>query len=190
METIRTFIAVPLNSEIRAEADNLTRKLQSLSRGIKWVKPQSMHLTLEFLGNITPEEVRKVFAAMDRLFASPPSLLNLRTTNLGAFPNLKRPRVLWIGLQGDGLPALLNLQREVEENLAGEGFPKEERKFSPHLTLARVKYADNLEMVMKEFSEYQFPEILLKVEQLDIMHSDLKPGGAEYRVQKSYSFLK
>jgi 2'-5' RNA ligase len=190
METIRTFIAVPLNPDIRAEAGKLARKLQSLSRGIKWVKPQSMHLTLKFLGNITKEEVQKVFTAMDRLFASPPKPLTLHTADLGAFPNLKRPRVLWIGLQGEGLPSLLDLQREVEENLASEGFPKEQRKFSPHLTLARVKYGDNLDRVMKEFSEYQFPQILLKVERLDIMRSDLKPTGAEYSVQKSYSFLK
>jgi 2'-5' RNA ligase len=190
METIRTFIAVPLNPDIRAEAGKLARKLQPLSRGIKWVKPQSMHLTLKFLGNITKEDVQKLFTAMDRLFASPPKPLTLHTTDLGAFPNLKRPRVLWIGLQGEGLPILLDLQREVEENLAAEGFPKEQRKFSPHLTLARVKYGDNLERVIKEFSEYQFPEILLKVEQLDIMRSDLKPTGAEYSVQKSYSFLK
>ena len=190
METIRTFIALPLNPEIRAEAGKLARKLQPLSRGIKWVKPQAMHLTLKFLGNIAPEEVRKVFTAMDRLYASPPSPLILRSANLGAFPTLKKPRVLWIGLQGEGLPALLDLQREVEENLAAEGFPKEQRKFSPHLTLARVKYGDNLETVIKEFSEYQFPEILLKVEQLDVMRSDLKPTGAEYSMQKSYSFSK
>jgi 2'-5' RNA ligase len=190
METIRTFIAIPLNPEIRSEAGKLARKLLPLSRGIKWVKPQSMHLTLKFLGNITQEEVRKVFTAMDRLFVSLPPPLNLRSTNLGAFPNLKKPRVLWIGLEGDGLPALLDLQQEVEESLAAEGFPKEQRKFSPHLTLARVKYGDNLERVMKGFSEYKFPEILLKVERLEIMRSDLKPTGAEYSVQKSYSFSK
>lgn len=186
MEKIRSFIAVPLPPDLLKEARKIADRLGAISKGVKWVKPESMHLTLKFLGNLPKDEIEKVFSGMDQLFQLPHKSMKLCSNELGAFPSLKRPRVLWIGIQGEGLQDLLKLHSDIEESLFETGFPKEERRFSPHLTLARVKFADNLEKLLELYTKYEFPRVAFKVSEVNIMRSILKPTGAEYRIQKTY----
>jgi 2'-5' RNA ligase len=186
MVKIRTFIAVTLPEQVLNELNKLIEAMRPYARGIKWVKPQSIHLTLKFLGNISSAELEKVYQALERIFQSPHEQFILSTGKPGVFPGLKKPRVFWIGVSGSGLLQLERLQNEVEESLYQEGFPKEERNFSPHLTIGRVKDRVDLPLLTEKFSAYDFPECEIPVRELQVMKSDLKPSGAVYSVQKSY----
>lgn len=185
-EKIRTFIAVPLSPILLAELKKVIEHLRSFSKGVNWVKPESIHLTLKFLGHLTQDEVSKVYEGMEKIFQSAPSAFTLTASGLGAFPSLRRPRVLWVGIAGRGLENVLSLQKVIETELSQRGFPQEERPFSPHLTLARIKFADHLNELMHAFTSYQFPEVEFPVENVQVMRSDLRPHGAVYSIQKNF----
>ena len=185
-QKIRTFIAIPLSPAVTLELNRLISQLRPLSKGVKWVNPESIHLTLKFLGNLSAAELSKVFTGMQNIFQNSPAGLRLTATELGAFPSLKRPRVLWVGVSGSGVEALIQLQKLIEEEMYRQGFPKEERKFSPHLTLARIKFADRLTELTEAFSSYNFPAVEFMVSEILIMRSDLRPEGAVYSIQQKF----
>ncbi len=186
MEKIRTFIAVPLPDDLINEIGRLIDELSRFSAPVKWVKPRSVHLTLKFLGNLTPEELEKVFRALDGLFAREHHRFTIRSGGAGVFPSLRKPRVLWVGLQGDAMVQLHRLQQEIEQALAAEGFAPEKRDFSPHLTIGRVKMPRNLQPLLERFLKYSFPERDFPVHQVLVMRSELHPDGARYSVLKAY----
>jgi 2'-5' RNA ligase len=136
--SIRAFIAIELPSDL---TDGLKRLQSEMKRSnptsIKWVDPGSIHLTLKFLGNIALSKVPQVTGVLEKA-CSPFSPLILKTGSLGAFPNLRRPRVFWLGIGGD-LNIVMALQKSIDDLLVSIGFAAEARPFSPHLTLARVK---------------------------------------------------
>lgn len=185
-EKIRTFIAIKISPELEAELHTFLEALRKIRCDVKWVKPEAVHLTLKFLGNIRPEEVEKVFDAV-RSAVRDVSEFRLRSGEKGAFPSLKRPRVLWVGLGEKGDHNLTTIQNSLEEELSELGFERQARKFHPHLTVGRVRSPKNIEEVTRRFMEYQFPEIEFAVDQILIMKSDLTPKGAIYTVQKAVS---
>ncbi len=186
MEKIRTFIAVPLPENLIEEIGKLIEHLSRSAAAVKWVKPQSVHLTLKFLGNLTPEELEKVFQSLDTLFEQEHHRFVIRSGSGGVFPSVRKPRVLWVGLQGKEMNLLHQLQQQIEDVLEAVGFPKEERTFSPHLTIGRVKSQRNMKELLKQLLEYPFPEIEFPVETVHIMKSELQPEGARYSVLKAY----
>lgn len=185
-EKIRTFVAIPLSPVVIDELRKVVEKLRPLSKGVNWVKPESIHLTLKFLGNLSTDDVSKVFEGMEKIFQNAPSAFALTTSGLGAFPSMRRPRVLWVGIAVSGMENLLRLQKLIETELNQRGFLLEERPFSPHLTLARIKFADHLSELMQAFTNYQFPEIEFPVKNVLVMRSDLRPQGAVYSIQKNF----
>jgi 2'-5' RNA ligase len=186
METIRTFIALPLPDKVLAELDKLIIHMRPFGRDVKWVRPASIHLTLKFLGHLNPDQLAAVFSGMDRLFKQPESTFSLVTDSTGAFPDSRRPRVLWVGVEGGGISKLLSLQEQVEKIMAKEGFPEEKRKFSPHLTVGRFKMTRSAEYLMTEYLAYRFPSLEFTVKEVLVMKSELKPSGAVYSTQKRY----
>jgi 2'-5' RNA ligase len=185
-QKIRTFIAIALPPAVTLELRKLISQLRPLSKGVKWVNPESIHLTLKFLGNLSAEELLKVFTGMQNIFQISPPGFKLTAAELGAFPSLKRLRVLWVGVSGSGIEALIRLQQLIENEMIEQGFAKEERKFSPHLTLARIKFADHLTELTQAFSSYNFPAVEFMVSDILIMRSDLRPEGAVYSIQKKF----
>ena len=183
---IRTFIAIPLPPAVTVELRKLISQLRSLSQGVRWVNPGSIHLTLKFLGSLSTAELSKVFRGMENIFQNSPASFQLTAAELGAFPSLKRPRVLWVGVAGSGMESLIGLQQLIEEEMVKQGFSKEERKFSPHLTLARIKYANHLTELIQAFSGYNFPAVEFTVSDILIMRSDLRPEGAVYSIQQKF----
>ncbi|MDA0988984.1 MAG: RNA 2',3'-cyclic phosphodiesterase [Chloroflexi bacterium] len=138
MEQIRAFIAVELPPSVRVALGGITKNLQALAPGgVHWVRPEGIHLTLKFLGNIAAESIAPISQAMS-LCATLVAPFELSLGELGAFPNLKAPRVIWIGLQGT-LAGLLSLQVSLDEELERLGHAREGRPFHPHLTLGRVR---------------------------------------------------
>jgi len=182
---LRTFIAINLSPEIKNTLSELIKELAQGDRSIKWVSEDGMHLTLKFLGEIGKEKV----AEIENLLRSVsekyrPFLLKLKGT--GFFPaNRKAARVLWVGIEEE--KTLEALQLKLEGELEKLGFPREERRFHPHLTLGRVKNPSNLEQtlsLLEKYRERSFGE--MTVEKITFFQSTLRPTGAEYSVLSEF----
>jgi 2'-5' RNA ligase len=138
MEQVRCFIAIGLTDEIKAGLEQLQAQLKSGGQtSIKWVDPYSIHLTLKFLGSVDGDKISPITAAMAEAVQGV-TPFHLKVEGLGAFPNLKRVQVVWVGVGGE-VDKLAHLQQRLESSLAGLGFAPEKRRFTPHLTLARVR---------------------------------------------------
>ncbi len=184
-ERWRTFVALPLSDEVHAALGRLQRRLRRrLPDGVRWVRPEGIHLTLFFLGEIPPVQIEPISAALTAVARHVPPF-TLRVGGLGTFPSPHRPRVLWIGV--DGGETLPLLHRAVNEALASLGHPPETRPFHPHLTLGRVRRGlrrDELAVLGEAFRvEMVHPPDLgsTPAEAVILFRSFLKPGGAEYR---------
>lgn len=134
---IRTFVAVELSSAVRAEAARLVDLLRPVGGDARWVEPQNMHLTLKFLGDVREEAIADVCRVVTKA-AADFQPFDIKLGSAGAFPDLRRPRTLWIGIT-QGQQELVRLQSAVERALAKRGFPKENRDFFPHLTIGRIR---------------------------------------------------
>ena len=142
--TLRTFVAIPLSAEVHRALGTLQNRLKhhavlrlAPTGVVRWVDPESIHLTLRFLGDILPERVEPIKMALTVVARNVPSF-EFQTGTLGVFPNLNRPQVIWAGVQ-DPTSWLALLHAAVNEALASLGFQPEQRRFSPHLTLGRVQ---------------------------------------------------
>lgn len=181
-DLLRLFVAVELGEAALAALASLQEDLRRQGlEGLRWVRPEGVHLTLKFLGETPAERLPAIEAALGRAVAGVlPHVLRL--DGLGTFGSRRSPRVLWVGLQGD-LEELGRLQQQVESALAQAGFPKEDRRFSPHLTLARVRpeTAGALsERIARALAAAQPPEATIAVREVSLMRSTLGPGGAVY----------
>jgi 2'-5' RNA ligase len=182
-QSIRTFIAIELPEELKSGIKQLQNNFKSAGyTGIKWVAPQGIHLTLKFLGNIQSGKIDEITKALEtaRQGINP---FQLTTGELGTFPNLRRPRVLWLGLTGD-LKSLFALQQRVEKVLIDLGFPKEDRPFAPHLTISRIRESTTREEQAefgKLIEKTPFPKkYTFAVTGFNFMRSQLLPTGAVY----------
>jgi len=138
MEPIRTFIAIELPSSVRSILSQLEDRLKLGHRTqVKWVAPDSIHLTLKFLGNVDAGIIPDLGKVMDKAVHGITSF-HLKLGMLGAFPDIRAPRVIWVGIGGD-LSSLLTVQSSIESSLIPLGFTPEKRPFSPHLTLGRIR---------------------------------------------------
>lgn len=183
MESIRAFIAVELPGEVASFLARLQDDLRKREQApVKWVHPESIHLTLKFLGNIDARKVDAIAAAISGA-AKGIGPLRLRLGAPGAFPNLRAPRVICIGLEGQ-TEELSNLHRNIDRALVPLGFSPEKRRFSPHLTLGRVrdKAAPNERRLLGEAVSTLKVETSLAFEAMavSLMRSTLTREGAIY----------
>ncbi len=138
MEQIRSFIAIELPHEVKSALAELQAGLQPDKQpSVKWVDPYSIHLTLKFLGDIAAAKTSDITSAIEEA-SREIAPFSLEVKGLGVFPNFKRVRVVWVGVEGD-ISRLKLLQQRIESNLVPLGFARESRPFTPHLTLARVR---------------------------------------------------
>jgi 2'-5' RNA ligase len=138
MEEIRSFIAIELPEEIKLTLARIQDRLKKGDEGqVKWVDPESMHLTLKFLGNIDTGLIGGITTALEEACRGIHPF-SLKISGLGVFPSANRVRVVWVGLTGE-TETLAQLQKRIDDSLAPLGFTAEARPFTPHLTLARVR---------------------------------------------------
>ena len=138
MEQVRSFIAIELPEEVKKSLRELQAQLKTGSQApVKWVEPNNIHLTLKFLGNVAADRIEEISAAMTEAVRGI-SPFSLKVSELGVFPNTRRVQVVWVGLGGE-VDKLSSLQQRIESNLEKLGFPPENRRFTPHLTLARIR---------------------------------------------------
>lgn len=176
---MRTFVAVDIDRAVKERLQDLIRELKRHSAGVRWVKPEGMHLTLKFLGEVSPERIAEVRAVMDAVTdGCAPFTIRVRGT--GAFPpNSRSPRVLWSGLER--VPELITLQSSLDRALEKLGFSRETRDFRPHLTLGRVRSPRKLTPLLEHLRRHQETEFgNVRVGALILFESRLKPEGAEY----------
>ena len=188
-EKIRTFIAINISSELRKAFTVFIQELIKIGGDIKWAKPESIHVTLKFLGNLTVSRIEPVCEAIQKACEGFPAF-RLKTDRKGAFPNLKRPRVFWVGLTRIGDDRLTGLQEMLEKALIEIGFDKEARQFHPHLTVGRVRSPRKMTEVTQRFMDYHFPEIEFTADRVLIMKSELTAQGAIYAIQKAVRLTK
>jgi 2'-5' RNA ligase len=182
-EQIRSFIAIELPEEAKEGLARLRKELErDEHKFVKWVDPGGIHLTLKFLGNMPAKRIAEITEAMGKA-AQGISPFHLEISGLGAFPNLRQARVLWVGVGGE-LDKLSRLQQSIDSALAALGFAKEERPFVPHLTLARVREGASPperrsfgEFVGSAIFEDKYP---VEVKAVRLMRSQLTPTGAIY----------
>jgi 2'-5' RNA ligase len=184
MEQIRSFVAIDLSEQLKAELNLVQESLKSKGRAdqVRWVKADGMHLTLKFLGNVPADRVKEISLAVaqaSRGFAP----FSITLTGLGCFPSTSRPNVLWIGVEGD-TETLVELQASVEAHLARLGYSPEKRKYTPHLTLGRVgrrvgsTERRRLGSLIQTHSVGPLGE--MEVQEISLMKSQLSPTGARY----------
>jgi 2'-5' RNA ligase len=185
MFIMRVFIAINLPEKIIEKLADLQNQLAEFDLPIRWTKPKNIHFTLCFLGEISYQRIEKVKEICDKVIGKYKSF-NLKIKNLGGFPNEKNPRILWVGVE-DG-QSLVNLQKELTEKLRDLGFEIEKREFSPHLTLGRTKgRIKEFEATISKMGEVNLGEF--EVESIEVMESELKPEGPEYRSIESFQLI-
>ena len=183
MEQVRSFIAIELPDELKVGLAELEAQLkQGKPPSVKWVDPSSIHLTLKFLGNIAVDRISAITRAMEEATREL-SPFQLKVTGLGVFPNLKRVQVVWVGIGGE-VDKLGQLQQRIESNLVPLGFTAESRRFTPHLTLARLRdraSADERQRFGQLIASTKFEAVYtIKVDALNLMRSQLTREGAIY----------
>ena len=182
MSRLRAFIAVEIPLDIRQDIEHATSNLRRGTGSlIRWVAVENMHLTLKFLGDIPSANV-EVLTQMIRAEADSFNCFDIHLTGIGSFPNPKRPRVIYIGIQAPA--ALEAFQRQLESATRRLGYNSEERAFAPHLTIGRVRQnipQDDLQKIRRalEASKIDSPGTA-KVNSVHLYKSDLKPTGPVY----------
>lgn len=184
--TLRLFIAVELPEEVMRYIGETVEELRRQGiTGIRWVRGEGVHLTLKFLGDTAEEQVAGILSCMSIAVAGASPFV-LHVQGAGAFPNMRVPRVLWLGVQGDMEP-LLQIHERLEEALEAQGFVREARAFSAHLTLGRVNgrlSPTTLERLAQAMEELRTAKpLVLPVAALSLMESQLTSRGAIYRRQ-------
>lgn len=176
---MRAFIAIEIPDAVKQEMAEAQEKLKHSGVEAGWTRPGGIHLTLKFLGEVPEARIEEVKAALTAAAEGKSGFL-LEVSGAGAFPNVRNPRVAWMGIAGD-IEKLTALQSSVERAMTGIGFEPEERKFAPHLTLGRIKFAksrDAWQKALDSIKDVRLPEF--DVAAVSLMKSDLKPSGAVY----------
>ena len=176
---IRAFIALDLPPGVHRALAGLQQEWQRTAAMVSWIKPESIHLTLKFLGNIANEQVTEIQALLLKVAATA-APLRLQPLGCGAFPSIKQARVVWVGLQG-AIEELLKLQKSIEDALIPLGFEPEDRPYRAHLTLGRVKGRRHLQLLQEAVLRRQdFQAEAFDVKEVVLYRSELRPEGARY----------
>jgi 2'-5' RNA ligase len=177
---IRSFLAFELPVEIREQIRVISKELKKMALPVRWVTVDNIHLTIVFLGSVNEDTIGDIEEKVNAVVKGF-SAFEIKLNAVGAFPHWKRPRVIWIGLNGDrGI--LSNLRDELQKELKTLGFMPEKRPFRPHLTLGRFKGPIDRDEDMKWICD-RYRDInsdLYQLNELILYKSDLKPDGPVY----------
>ncbi len=179
----RCFIAINLSENVKEQLDKLISQLKKINCApvINYVKSKGVHLTLHFLGYLDEQQINQIQDILKNL-TSQYSATKLLTQTIGAFPNLERPRVVFLASEEKNQGNIVGLQQKLGEEIEKMGIEVDHRPWQPHLTLARIKGPCQFE------TDYlKIPQLEIPVETIELMESNLSPHGAEYKIIESYS---
>ena len=176
MSSVRAFLGVPLTAELQEAIRTLQACLTPRIRGIRWIRPENLHLTLHFFGETTQENLEKIKVSMLSVKRCHRPF-QVDVIGLGAFPGLRRPRVIWLGLNPQN--RLRQLHRECHRALHEAGLVIDSRPYFPHLTIGRAKHrVDELTALGNELGSQLIGH--LPIDSMTLYESRLKPAGAEH----------
>ncbi len=177
---IRSFMAFELAPEIREQIRTISTELQKTRIPVRWVKVDNIHLTIIFLGSVDEDKIddikEKVNSAVKRF-----PIFKIRINGVGVFPNWRRPRVIWVGLNGE-IERLSKFRDELQAELKVLGLKEEKRPYRPHLTIGRFKGPSNKDEELKWIIDryHDISSDLQYLDELILFKSDLKPDGPIY----------
>ncbi len=175
---MRTFITIEIPEQIKTALASLQNHLRQAKADINWTKPENLHLTLIFLGEIEESRLAEIARACSDAATGVRSF-TLRLSGSGVFPNVRQPRVLWAGLVGE-IEMVARMRAALEESLEQLGFEREEKAFRPHLTIGRIKSNRKTSELVALADYYQLPDLSFDVREIVLMRSELHPAGARY----------
>jgi 2'-5' RNA ligase len=188
---VRLFVALEIPSAVRDNLAALINDLRTAEAGTKhkarWVRPENLHVTLKFIGNVDAGKLDAIYAALGQICST--GKVELRFRGLGFFPSEKRPRVLWAGIAGS--PNLAPLAAGLDARLEKLGIPRETREFAPHLTLARFDppgVSERLRAAAEGNVGREFGDV--RTGEFHLFESKTRPTGAEYTRLSSFSFAE
>lgn len=175
---LRCFIAVEIPDAMKEAVHEIIAELKKTGADVKWVPAENIHITLKFLGNTEEGLVEAIKEGLSKkLTAYHPFYIKI--SGIGYFPAKRPPRVIWVGIEESG--DLLSLYEAVESEVVRLGFIPEERPFSPHLTIGRVKSARRTPQLLEKIEKIRQLDFgSLEVKEASLMKSELRPKGAEY----------
>lgn len=183
MKAIRAFIAIDLSPEIQERIDSLTNQLQARLEEVpvRWVPAMNVHLTLKFLGDVSVANI-EVLNGILQTESEKCSRFEISVGELGAYPSIHRPRVIWVGVEAPG--DLYSLQQGIVNETTRLGYMRERRKFSPHLTIGRVSrnaHSDEVRQIGEVLEKCKAGFLgAARVDAIHLYRSDLRPAGAVY----------
>jgi 2'-5' RNA ligase len=187
MESERLFLALDLERHVITRLQKLNRVLGEICAGARWVKPEAIHLTIKFFGVLPLSDVQAIDAGVVRVLKRYTTFSG-EVCGVGGFPSLERPRILWAGVRDDS-GIITRFGEDIISELAVQGFGVENRRFVPHVTLARFKQRAPLDLeamsrVLPNYGEYPFGETYF--DRVVLYSSELTPNGPVYRVVNSW----
>ena len=184
MAKIRSFIALDLPEDLKKGLQKLQDTVRKHADCIRWVKPDNIHLTLKFLGDIVESQVGPIGRILENM-TSGMAPFKLQVKGFGAFPNARNPKVIWMGMD-DNQQRLVLFQEKLEETLAAIGFTPEKRDYSPHLTLGRVKDSRGKRDIEQIIEKYKNEDLgYFTADTIIFFQSDLQPSGPVYSSLKT-----
>ena len=188
MEAIRTFIALELPEELKKSLGRFLSGLRERAPGVKWVRPESIHLTLKFLGDIGADAVPAVGGALESASRGA-GAFSFEAAGIGAFPNSRNPKVVWAGMRIDD--RLREFQQLLDAALAGIGIAREERPFAPHVTLGRLRDGRARKSVAELIERHGAERFgRFTADRLVFFKSELKPAGPVHEPLKIITLPK
>ncbi len=182
---MRTFIAVDIPDDAKMALDELCAGFRRSGCRVSWVRAKNLHLTVKFIGELDPERIPELSAALkEAIKGHGKQLVSLQ--GLGGFPNTGKPRVLWVGAE-QGKDWFVELAKKIDKACAKLGVKREKKKPSPHLTIGRVRDLRDWHKLEESFNDASFGYPAFEVGNITIYKSDLSPRGAEYTVIEKIS---
>jgi len=183
---VRLFIALETPPDIKPRIRSLIADLKQIEAEVKWEPAEKLHATVKFLGNTDEELVGRIVESLNKICIEH-GPISLMYSGLGCFPPGRRARVIWIGMK-ELTGALQQLARSVEDAMEGLGFEREQRTFTPHLTIGRVKGEKRIDPLLRKLETVTFDTEAVALRELILVRSVLKPGGSEYTILNSVPF--
>jgi 2'-5' RNA ligase len=175
---LRSFIAIELPETVKKALAEFQQELGKCGADVRWIRSENIHLTLKFLGNIE-EDKADIIAERLKGTCKGHSGFKVNISGTGVFPNKRSPRVLWAGISLN--EEIVTLQEGIEDAMASLGFEREKRRFSPHLTLGRLRSSRGKQAVLDKMDAYRENIFgIMDVDSVLLMRSDLGPSGAKH----------
>ncbi len=184
---IRSFIALYPDPAVREHIAQFIGCMREGDRSCRWEQPEKVHITLKFLGDVLPETLDAIAADL-RQEIIPGGEIGAEIDRTGAFPNMRSPRIVWLGFN-DTVPRILSLQRLTEEACARHGLEREQKKFTPHFTVGRVRRGARTEGLENALAACSFQPATVHFSAVCIMESTLTPKGAIHRERARISLV-